>query len=79
MPEHHGYQLTSHGPDGQVDALDAPKRAYDQIKFREPYHPVSLCLNCENYYFEEYSTGADIILSYVYPIGTNTSWSAQYK
>ena len=65
--------------DGQVDPLDAPKRAYDLIKSLDPYHPVSLCLNCENYYFEEYAAGADIILSDVYPIGTNTSWSTSYE
>ncbi|KAF6220378.1 hypothetical protein HO133_003510 [Letharia lupina] len=69
---------TADEPDGQVDALNAPKRAYDQIKSLDPYHPVSLCLNCENYHYQEYSTGADIILSDVYPIGTNTSWSTQY-
>ena len=75
----HGYELTTGDLDGQVDDLNAPKRAYDQIKSLDPYHPVSLCLNCENYYYQEYSAGADIILSDVYPIGTNTSWSTQYK
>lgn len=70
---------TADEPDGHVDALDATKRAYDQIKSLDPYHPVSLCLNCENYHYEEYSAGADILLSDVYPIGTNTSWSTQYN
>lgn len=70
---------TADEPDGQVDAIDAPKIAYDLIKSLDPYHPVSLCLNCENYYYQEYSAGADIILSDVYPIGTNTSWSTQYN
>ncbi|KAK3169701.1 hypothetical protein OEA41_009085 [Lepraria neglecta] len=70
---------TADEPDGQVDPLDSPKRAYDLIKSLDPYHPVSLCLNCENYYFEEYAAGADIILSDVYPIGTNTSWSTIYE
>lgn len=37
-----------------------------------------MALNCENFYFEEYSSGADIILSDVYPIAVNTSWSVVY-
>ena len=65
--------------DGQVDPLEATKTAYDVIKLHDPHHPVSLCLNCENYYFEEYTAGADIILSDVYPIGTNTTWSSKYQ
>jgi hypothetical protein len=35
-------------------------------------------LNCLNYYFEEYASGADIIMSDPYPIAVNTSWSHQY-
>lgn len=79
MHEPCGSELTTRDLDGQVDALNAPKRAYDQIKSLDPYHPVSLCLNCDNYYYQDYSSGADIVLSDVYPIGTNTSWSIQYK
>jgi hypothetical protein len=71
--------LTIRFADGQVDPLNAPKEAYDLIKSLDPYHPVSLCLNCENYHFEEYAAGADIILSDVYPVGTNTSWSTKYE
>jgi len=43
------------------------------IKSLDPYHLISLGLNFENYQFEEYTAGADIILSDTYPIGTNTS------
>ncbi|KAL9638129.1 MAG: hypothetical protein Q9164_001749 [Protoblastenia rupestris] len=57
----------------------APKASYDLIKSLDPYHSVSLCLNYENYYFQEYSAGADVILSDVYPTATGTSWSFQYK
>jgi hypothetical protein len=35
-------------------------------------------LNCLNYYFEEYTLGADIIMTDPYPIAVNTSWSTQY-
>jgi hypothetical protein len=65
-------------PDGQVQPLNSTKLANDLIKALDPYHPVSLALNCENYYFEEYSSGADIILSDVYPIAVNRSWSVVY-
>lgn len=69
---------TADEPDGQTEPLNATKIAYDDIKAVDPYHPVSLCLNCLNFYFEEYSSGADIILSDVYPIAVNASWSNQY-
>ncbi|KAJ5719430.1 hypothetical protein N7493_007885 [Penicillium malachiteum] len=70
---------TGDEPDGQSDPLNATKITYDLIKSIDAYHPVSLCLNCYNFYFEEYSSGADIILSDVYPIAVNTSWSTVYE
>lgn len=69
---------TGDEPDGHGDPLDAPKKAYDLIKSLDPWHPVSLCLNCHNFYYDEYASGADIILSDVYPIAVNTSWSEVY-
>ncbi|KAJ6119692.1 hypothetical protein N7523_003972 [Penicillium sp. IBT 18751x] len=69
---------TGDEPDGQGDPLNATKITYDLIKSLDPWHPVSLCLNCYNFYYEEYSSGADIILSDVYPIAVNTSWSTVY-
>lgn len=69
---------TGDEPDGQGDPLNATKITYDLIKSLDPWHPVSLCLNCYNFYYEEYSSGADIILSDVYPIAVNTSWSVVY-
>lgn len=59
---------TGDEPDGQVDPLNATKLTYDLVKSLDPYHPVSLCLNCLNYHFEEYTLGADIIMSDPYPI-----------
>ncbi|KAJ5945797.1 hypothetical protein N7454_002636 [Penicillium verhagenii] len=70
---------TGDEPDGQGDPLNATRLTYELIKSIDPYHPVSLCLNCYNFYFEEYSSGADIILSDVYPIAVNTSWSTVYE
>jgi hypothetical protein len=69
---------TGDEPDGQTDPLNATTITYDYIKSIDPWHPVSLCLNCLNFYYEEYAAGADIILSDVYPIAVNTSWSVQY-
>lgn len=69
---------TGDEPDGQGDPLNATRTTYDLIKSLDPWHPVSLCLNCYNFYFEEYASGADIILSDVYPIAVNTTWSVVY-
>lgn len=41
----------------------------------DPYHPVAVVLNCQNYYFKEYTVGSDIIMEDTYPIGTNQTWS----
>ncbi|KAF2086389.1 hypothetical protein K490DRAFT_44518 [Saccharata proteae CBS 121410] len=69
---------TGDEPDGQSDTLNATKDTYDLIKSLDPYHPVSLCLNCYNFYYANYSSGADIIMEDVYPISVNTSYSEPY-
>lgn len=69
---------TGDEPDGNSDPLNATSIAYNQIKLLDPWHPVSLCLNCYNFYYKEYSSGADIILEDVYPIAVNTSYSEVY-
>ncbi|KAL2069317.1 hypothetical protein VTL71DRAFT_15655 [Oculimacula yallundae] len=69
---------TGDEPDGHVDDLNATKITYDLVKSLDPYHPVSLCLNCLNYYFEEYTSGTDIIMADPYPIAVNTTFSVQY-
>ena len=70
---------TGDEPDGNGDPLDSTVLAYNAIKAVDPYHPVSLVLNCENFHYKEYSAGADIIMTDPYPIGTNMSFSVQYK
>lgn len=65
--------------DGHEDDPDAPSRSYAFIKSLDPYHPISLCLNCQNYYFQNYTAGTDIILADIYPVGTNTSYSTKYR
>ncbi|PVH92821.1 hypothetical protein DM02DRAFT_575216 [Periconia macrospinosa] len=66
---------TADEPDGWQDPLDAPKQAYDLIASLDRYHPTALVLNCQNYYFEEYSSGADIIMEDAYPVGINATYS----
>ncbi|KAF8188635.1 hypothetical protein BJ912DRAFT_967980 [Pholiota molesta] len=42
------------------------------------YHPVTLVLNCENYFFTEYTSGADIVMQDTYMIGNNVTFSSQW-
>ena len=66
---------TADEPDGWEYALNSTKLAYDQIRGMDPYHPVSLVLNCQNFYYEEYSSGADILFEDAYPVAINATWS----
>lgn len=70
---------TADEPDGFEVAPSATSKAYALIRSLDPYHPVSLCLNCQNYYFQEYTAGADIIMADPYPIGANTTFSNKYQ
>lgn len=66
---------TADEPDGWEYALNSTKLAYDQLKELDPYHPVSLVLNCQNFFYEEYSSGADIVFEDAYPVAINATWS----
>lgn len=57
---------TAHEPDGVTDPFNAPKTTYDLIYQMDGYHPVSIVLNCENYYFSPYVEGADIVIEVRY-------------
>jgi hypothetical protein len=70
---------TGDEPDGNGDPLDATTKAYTQIKTLDPYRPVSLVLNCQNFHYREYSAGADIILTDPYPVGANMTFSVQHN
>ena len=62
---------TGDEPDGADDPLNATRLAYDLIYELDGYHPVSLVLNCENYYFQEYGLdGADILMVDPYPFAS---------
>jgi len=65
--------------DGYTDPRGGTKMAYDLINTLDGYHPVSLCLNCQNFHFQEYTSGADIILADPYPIGNRLDYSEEYQ
>lgn len=62
-------------PDGHQDPFHLLPEARDTIRKLDPYHPVSVNLNCQNFYFKEYTAGADFIMEDVYPIGINSTFS----
>lgn len=61
--------------DGIQDPLNATTNAYNTIASLDKYHPVSLVLNCKNYYFAQYANGADILMEDAYPVGINATYS----
>ncbi|KAF3765193.1 hypothetical protein M406DRAFT_352117 [Cryphonectria parasitica EP155] len=65
-------------PDGKGNPLNSTGIAYNVIKSLDPYHPISLALNCYDFYYEDYAAGADIITPDVYPISTNLTYSTVY-
>ncbi|TAQ84374.1 hypothetical protein B7494_g7301 [Chlorociboria aeruginascens] len=69
---------TGDEPDGWEYALNSTTLAYDLISSLDKYHPVSLVLNCQDFYYADYSAGADIILQDTYPIGINSTYSIPY-
>lgn len=70
---------TGDEPDGWTDPLNGTKLAYDRIRSIDPYHPVSLVLNCYNFYFREYTSGADIILEDAYNLIKSSTFSTVYN
>ena len=77
---------TADEPDGWGDPLNATTTAYNLITSLDGgdgrggsgYHPISLVLNCENYEFTTYSSGADIIMTDAYTIGNNVTFSTEW-
>ena len=71
---------TGDEPDGTSDPLNATSNARALINSLDGggYHPVSLVLNCEDYFFTQYTSGADIVMQDVYPLGINGTFSVVY-
>lgn len=57
-----GKRYQSDEPDGKSNALNSTGIAYNTIKELDPYHPLSLALNCYDFYYSDYAAGADIIV-----------------
>ncbi|KAF8591756.1 hypothetical protein K439DRAFT_792186 [Ramaria rubella] len=68
---------TADEPDGTSDPLNATQVSRSLINDLDGggYHPVSLVLNCQDYFFADYSLGADILLQDTYPIDINATFS----
>jgi hypothetical protein len=66
-------------PDGKSNPINSTGIARNKLWELDPYHPSSLALNCYDFYYADYAKGGEIILSDVYPISTNTSWSTVYE
>ncbi|KAI0481193.1 hypothetical protein GGR56DRAFT_688754 [Xylariaceae sp. FL0804] len=69
---------TADEPDGWQYALNSTRLAYDLLRRMDPYHPTGLVLNCDNYYFGAYASGADFVMEDAYPVGINATWSEPY-
>ncbi|KAI6046641.1 hypothetical protein EDC04DRAFT_1487318 [Pisolithus marmoratus] len=69
---------TADEPDGTSDPLDATTSTHDLIYNLDGYHPVSLVLNCQDYYWPNYTAGADIVMQDVYMVGNNVSFSTEW-
>ncbi|KAI9459374.1 hypothetical protein HD554DRAFT_2137182 [Boletus coccyginus] len=70
---------TGDEPDGTSDPLNATTIAYDLIYSLDGYHPVSLVLNCQDYYWSSYTAGTDVVMQDVYMVGNNVSWSNEWN
>lgn len=81
---------TGDEPDGTSDPLNATLISANLIASLDGgaagsggalgvgYHPVSLVLNCQDYYFTDYTQGANIVMQDAYEIGNNVTFSSQW-
>jgi len=77
---------TADEPDGTSDPLTATSISSNLItsldggdgKGGAGYHPVSLVLNCQDFFFNEYTSGSDIVMQDAYMIGNNVTFSSQW-
>ncbi|TDZ20797.1 hypothetical protein Cob_v006254 [Colletotrichum orbiculare MAFF 240422] len=64
--------------DGKSNPPNSTGIAYERIRAVDPYHPVSLALNCWDFYYAEYAAGGDVVMSDVYPVGVDATFSTVY-
>ncbi|CAN8105133.1 unnamed protein product [Discula destructiva] len=70
---------TADEPDGWGYTFESTTEAYDLLADLDRYHPTALVLNCQNYHFQQYSVGADIIMEDAYPVGINSTYSIKWN
>ncbi|KAG9237176.1 hypothetical protein BJ875DRAFT_172402 [Amylocarpus encephaloides] len=70
---------TADEPDGWSYPLNSTSLAYATLRELDPYHPVSLVLNCQNYHYTSYASGADIVMQDAYPVGINATYSIPFS
>ncbi|KAK5175835.1 uncharacterized protein LTR77_000975 [Saxophila tyrrhenica] len=70
---------TADEPDGWQYPLNSTRLTYESLKEQDPYHPTGLVLNCDNYHFKEYSTGADYLMEDAYPVGIDPAYSRPWN
>ena len=70
---------TGDEPDGTSDPLNATTITYDLIYSLDGYYPVSLVLNCQDYYWSPYTAGTDIVMQDVYMGSNNVTWSSEWN
>ncbi|KAJ7201038.1 hypothetical protein GGX14DRAFT_658778 [Mycena pura] len=70
---------TADEPDGTSEPLDATRHAYDTVYELDGYHPVSIALNCADYEFTAYASGADVVMPDTYTIANDPRFSAKYN
>ncbi|KAF8243070.1 hypothetical protein K440DRAFT_606648 [Wilcoxina mikolae CBS 423.85] len=70
---------TADEPDGHNDPTNSTLLAYRTIQEMDGYHPISFTPNCQNYFFTQYASGADIVVPDIYPVGNNPKFSKVYN
>ncbi|OCK81576.1 hypothetical protein K432DRAFT_442276 [Lepidopterella palustris CBS 459.81] len=70
--------VTADKPDGAYVPVSLTSRTYNHIKQLDPYHPIAVSLACSNFYFKQYSAGADIILEDVSTVPGNANVSINH-
>lgn len=70
---------TADEPDGWGYTINSTTDAYKLLATEDKYHPTSLVLNCQNYFFKEYTEGTDIIMEDAYPVGINATFSTKWN
>ncbi|RKO86904.1 hypothetical protein BDK51DRAFT_24630, partial [Blyttiomyces helicus] len=69
---------TADEPDGTSDSPTLSRTATDLIHSLDPYRPVTLVLNCLSHDLPLYASTTDILMTDVYPIGINSTFSNVY-